>query len=126
MARTQPAPARGGQAIGHVLDVSRAAVRTEAGRRDVRGLRGVSRETVMQIDPSTPCPACHYAARDLFVAARRVVSLVSTYAAEQGLLELADAVEAFRPFYEAHHANQDHATSTELTAARETRFEVSG
>lgn len=72
----------------------------------------------MTIDEHNACPACPVVIRDLYAVGRRVlVREQDTKSLEYEELYL--ALEAVRPFVEAHHANQLHAFSKELAAARE-------
>ena len=82
----------------------------------------------MTLDAHTACPACPHQVRALYAVGRRVLAgSRSHFIAEERLPpaeydELYLALEALRPFVEAHHANQLHAFSPELEAARDLRL----
>lgn len=74
----------------------------------------------MTPDYYTPCPACPSCVRDLYAVGRRVLERLSDLHVDPNpeYAEFFAALEALRPFYEAHHANQIHAHSAELEDAR--------
>lgn len=73
------------------------------------------------IDDHNACPACPNQVRALYAVGRRV--LVREQDAKSAEYEeLYIALEALRPFVEAHHANQLHAFSHELAGARESKL----
>lgn len=72
----------------------------------------------MTIDEHNACPACPAQVRALYAVGRRVL-VREQDAKSLEYEELYLALEALRPFVEAHHANQLHAFSRELAAARE-------
>lgn len=82
------------------------------------------------IDSHTPCPACPQEVRALYAVGRRVLAgSQSHFIAHERLApaeydELSLALDALRPFVEAHHANQVHAFSPELEDARHPRLDV--
>jgi hypothetical protein len=75
-------------------------------------------------DRHNACPACNADWRALYAVARRVLAgSRSHFFAHERLTppeyeELYLACERVRDYVEAHHANQDHAFSPELEAAR--------
>jgi len=75
----------------------------------------------MTPDEHTPCPACPAQVRDLYAVGRRVLENAgwSEGSAPVEYEELYIALEALRPFVDAHHANQLHAFSEELADARD-------
>jgi hypothetical protein len=77
----------------------------------------------MVIDPSTPCAFCAFQVRNLYAIARRVLERERQHATPE-YEELAIALEACRPLYEAHHADQVHAFSPELEPWRTAHVEV--
>lgn len=77
----------------------------------------------MTPDAHTPCPACPIVVRDLYAVGRRVLIRIQEVAAPE-YEELYLALEALRPWYEAHYANQLHAFSPELEDARLARHPV--
>ena len=76
----------------------------------------------MTLDEHTPCPACPQIVRDLYVTARRVLEHEPAMSALIDHEELHRSCEAVRPWVEAHHANQLHAFSLELEAARDPKL----
>ncbi len=73
----------------------------------------------MTPDVHTACPACPAHVRALYAVGRRVLAMLeSRDGAQVEQEELAQALDALRPFIEAHHANQLHAFSNELERAR--------
>lgn len=72
----------------------------------------------MTIDEHNACPACPIAVRNLYAVGRRVLIREQDRATVE-YEELYVALEALRPFVDAHHANQLHAFSKELESARE-------
>lgn len=74
----------------------------------------------MILDEHTACPACPQVVRDLYAIARRA-QLRMPYTGHGEVPEydeLLAVLEAFRPWIEAHHANQFHSHSLELEDAR--------
>ena len=78
----------------------------------------------MTPDAHTPCPACPMVVRHLYTAGRRVL-MVGGYLGVDWTFSPAEcqelylALEALRPFVDAHDANQVHALSPELADARD-------
>ena len=78
----------------------------------------------MRADRLTPCPACPAPVRELYAVGRRILAGSRSHFFQHERLappeyeELYLALEKLRPFVEAHHANQEHAFSAELEAAR--------
>jgi hypothetical protein len=72
----------------------------------------------MILDEHTPCPACPQVVRDLYVVGRRLVAGGYGTLSLTELEELYHVLEAFRPFIEAHHANQLHSHAMTLEDAR--------
>jgi hypothetical protein len=87
------------------------------------------RVTAMVIDSQTPCPMCPRLVRDLYALGWRVLAteLSPPRSIDRDRLpefaELLAALEALRPWYEAHHADQRHAFSEALESAREARLD---
>lgn len=73
----------------------------------------------MELDTMTACPMCPRRVRDFYVIGRRILPTLPRERPE--VEEFAHALEELRPWYDAHHANQLHAFSPELEAAREGR-----
>lgn len=71
----------------------------------------------MILDDHNACPACARQVRNVYAAARRLLERDRPTATPDHE-ELHLALEALRPFVEAHHANQLHAFSLELETAR--------
>ena len=72
----------------------------------------------MTLDEHTPCPACPHQVRALYAVGRRMLSARAETLSAPEAEEFLAALEALRPFVDAHHANQLHAFSLELEEAR--------
>lgn len=77
----------------------------------------------MILDAHTPCPACPQIVRTLYVTALRVLQARDCPRLPE-VEELFAAVDAVRPWVEAHHVNQEHAFSFELEDARAPQLTV--
>ena len=72
----------------------------------------------MILDAHTPCPVCPRVIRDLYAVGRRVL-IREQDAASPEYEELYLALDALRPWIEAHYSDQRHAFSKDLESARE-------
>jgi hypothetical protein len=82
----------------------------------------------MTPDASTPCPACPREVRALYLAAQLLVKRLDQGPSVDAIMSLIDdelrmAVNAVKPFVDAHEANQVHAHSAELASAREPQLQ---
>jgi hypothetical protein len=86
------------------------------------------------IDDHNACPACPMQVRNLYAVGRRVLErertrvrfLSSAEERSTAIVEYEElylTLEALRPFVDAHYANQLHAFSKELAAAREPQLD---